>query len=246
MLRGQLAVFLPQEKHVRVAAVGAPVELTAKNRVADAMLCGHTLAVEKPHIPHIVPVKPHIAADAAVIHHTERGHNRHAAAQNQLVAAQGAQPYHSALHPRGTGFVFVAKRRCTVQKVQLDKVKAPIIQHAVKDRLQVILHGGVVDIQRVKAAPVAAAAPRLPIHLQQPIRVFTVQGGLFLADKRRQPQACQKAVFVCGIGDGAQPLREFGGVGFQPIAHLRLPAVVDLKEISLPEQRLAALQVLQN
>ena len=87
LLRGQLAVFFPQEKHVRVAAVGAPVELAAKDRVADALLCGHALAVEKPHIPHIVPVKPHIAADAAVIRHAEGGHNRHTAAQNQLVAA---------------------------------------------------------------------------------------------------------------------------------------------------------------
>ena len=142
--------------------------------------------------------------------------------------------------------MFVAKRGCTVQKVQLDKVKAPLVQHAVKDRLQVILHGGVVDIQRVKAAPVAAAAPRLPIHLQQPVGVFAVQGGLFFADKRRQPQPCQKAVLVRGIGDGAQPLRKFGGVGAQPIAHLRLPAVIDLKEIPLPEQRFTALQVLQN
>ena len=114
LLRGQLAVFLPQEKHIRVAAVGAAVQLTAENRVADALLCGHALAVEQPHIPHVVPIKAHIAADAAIIHHPERRHNGHTAAQNQLVTAPIAQQLHSPLHPGSTRFVRVAKRRCTV------------------------------------------------------------------------------------------------------------------------------------
>ena len=59
---------------------GAAIELAAENRVADALLCGHPLAVEQPHIPHVVPVQAHVTADAAVIYHAERGHDRHAAA----------------------------------------------------------------------------------------------------------------------------------------------------------------------
>ena len=80
MLCGQLAVFLAQEEYIGVAAVSAPVELAAENRVADGLPCGDPLAVEKPHIPHIVPVQPYITPNAAVVNDTKGGHDRHTAA----------------------------------------------------------------------------------------------------------------------------------------------------------------------
>ena len=77
---GQLAVFLAQEEYIGVAAVSAPVELAAENRVADGLLCGDPLAVEKPHIPHIVPVQPYITSNAAVVNDAKGRHDRHTAA----------------------------------------------------------------------------------------------------------------------------------------------------------------------
>ena len=87
MLCGQLAVFLTQKENIGVAAVGAPVELAAENRVADGLPCGDPLAVEKPHIPHIVPVQPYITPNAAVVNDAKGRHDRHTAAEDQLVAA---------------------------------------------------------------------------------------------------------------------------------------------------------------
>ena len=112
--------------------------------------------------------------------------------------------------------------------------------------MQVIQHFRVVDIQRIKAAPVAAAAPGLAVYLQQPIGVVMVDGGLFLADERGQPQPGQKAAFVRGIGQRAQPVREFGRVRFQPVADFWLPAVVDLEKVAGLKQGLAAVQIFQN
>ena len=80
LLCGQLAVFLAQEEDIGVAAVGASVKLAAENCVADGLLCRDPLAVEKPHIPYIVPVQTYITPNAAVVNDTKGGHDRHTAA----------------------------------------------------------------------------------------------------------------------------------------------------------------------
>ena len=80
LLCGQLAVFLAQEEYIGVAAVGASVKLAAENCVADGLLCRDSLAVEKPHIPYIVPVQTYITPNAAVVSDTKGGHDRHTAA----------------------------------------------------------------------------------------------------------------------------------------------------------------------
>ena len=89
LLCGQLAVFLTQEKDIGIAAVGAPVELAAENRVADGLLCRDSLAVEKPHIPYIIPVQPYITPNAAVVNDTKGRHDRHAAAAGAALEPLG-------------------------------------------------------------------------------------------------------------------------------------------------------------
>ena len=43
LLCRQLAVFLPEEEHIRVTAIGTAIELPPEYRVVDGLLCGHTL-----------------------------------------------------------------------------------------------------------------------------------------------------------------------------------------------------------
>ena len=81
----------------------------------------------------------------------------------------------------------VAKGGSAVQKIQLDKVEAPVVQHPVKHPAQIVQHGRVVDIQRIKAAPVAAAAPRFAVHFQQPVRVLPEKGRVLFAHKGCKP-----------------------------------------------------------
>ena len=76
--------------------------------------------------------------------------------------------------------------------------------------------------------------------------MIAVNGRLFFADEGGQPQSGQKAALVRSVGQRAQPMGEFSVVGFEPIADLCFPAIVDLKEVSGFEQCPAPLQVLQN
>ena len=43
--------------------------------------------MEKPHIPYIIPVQPYITPNAAIVNDTKGRHDRHTAAEDQLVAA---------------------------------------------------------------------------------------------------------------------------------------------------------------
>ena len=105
----------------------------------------------------IIPVQRNIAAYAAVIHQPEGGHQRYAAAQNELVSAEFAQEFHAADHSPGAALPFIAERSDSVQEIELYQVVAPFIQNSVEYPAQVILHTGMIQIKGIEAAPVAAA-----------------------------------------------------------------------------------------
>ena len=63
---------------------------------------------------------------------------------------------------------------------------------------------------------------------------------ILLADERREPEPCAKAIFMDLVRRAAQSLREFLRVRRQPVAHGGLPAVVDLEYIALGENPGAA------
>ena len=94
---------------------------------------------------------------------------------------------HSTVHPGCPALAGVAKGRSAVQKIQLDKVEAPVVQHPVEHPAQIVQHGWVVDIQRIETAPVTAAAPRFAVHFQQPVRVLPEKGRVLFAHKGRKP-----------------------------------------------------------
>ena len=73
------------------------------------------------------------------------------------------------------------------QKIQLDKVEAPVVQHQVKHPAQIVQHGRVVEIQRIETTPVAAAAPRFAVYFQQPVRVLPEKGRVLFAHKGCKP-----------------------------------------------------------
>ena len=200
--------------------------------------------MDQAHEPLVVPIKAHIAADAAVIHHPETGHQRHTAAQYQLVPAPLPQKGHSTGHAGRPGFPFTPKRRCGIEEVQLHKVKAPLFQNPMEHILQICLYLLVVDIQGVKPAPVAAAVPGLPVDPQKPIRVFPIDGRPGLADEWRKPKARPKPIPMAFLRKAPQALRKLGGIRFQPVPHRRFPAIVDLEEAALGQHLPVPLQIL--
>ena len=155
----QLAVFLPEKEHIRVAAVGAAIELPPEYSVVDGLFCGHPLPVEQAHIPHIVPVQAHVTIDTAVIHQPEGRHHRYTTAEDGLLPAPAAQQLHSTVHSARPALAGVAKGGSAVQKIQLDKVETPVVQHPVEHPAQIVQHRRIIDVQCIKATPVAAAAP---------------------------------------------------------------------------------------
>ena len=81
-----------------------------------------------------------------------------------------AQKLHSMVHSARPALAGAAKGGSTIQKIQLDKVEAPVVQHPVKYPAQIVQHGRVVDVQCIKSCssccrsttvcrPLSAASP---------------------------------------------------------------------------------------
>ena len=70
--------------------------------------------------------------------------------------------------------------------------------------------------------------------------------GILLADERREPQPGAEALFMDLIRRTAQSLREFLRVRRQPVAHGRLPPVVDLENVARGKHPGAAVKIGKN
>ena len=185
--------------------------------------------MEQPHEPLVVPAEAHIAADAAIVHDPEAGHQRHAAAEDQLVPAPLPQQLHGPAHSGGPGLPLVSKGGHGIEEIQLHKIKMPRVKDPFKNPPEIVLHLGIVDIQRIEAAPIAAAVPALPIGFQQPVRVLPVDFRLCLAHEGGQPQPSQQAALMAPLYKGSEAIREFLRVRFHPVSHKGFPAVVNLE-----------------
>ena len=192
------------------------------------------------HNERAVPVEPHIAPDAAVVHKPERRHERRAAADDEMLAAHLAQETHRAAHALCAALRREIDRRGGIEEIELHKIKAPVGEHAAEHVAQVLRGLRMVKIDRIEAAPVHAAVPRLAVYAQQPVLVPPEDLRILLADERREPEPRAKALFMDPVRRAAQSLREFLRVRRQPVAHGGLPAVVDLEYIALGENPGAA------
>ena len=157
-----------------------------------------------------------------------------------MLAAELAQESHRAAHTFRAALRREIDRRGRIEKIELHKVKAPVGEHAAEHVAQVLRGLRMVKVDRVEAAPVHAAVPRLSVYAQQPILMTPEDLRFFLADKRREPESGAKAFFVDPVRRAAQPLRKFLRICRQPVAHGGFPAVVDLKYVPLGEHPGAA------
>ena len=119
--------------------------------------------------------------------------------------APAAQQLHSTVHSARPALAGVAKGGSTVQKIQLDKVEAPVVQHPVKYPAQIVQHGRVVDIQRIESCssccrsttvcrPLSAASPGAAGKGQSPFRTQRVQAIAQPEIRRREfPPPCLSA-----------------------------------------------------
>jgi len=74
--------------------------------------------------------------------------------------------------------------------------------------------------------------------------VLKEKGRVLFAHKGGKPEPSLKARGVDLLHHAFQPMGEFLCIRFQPVTHLRLPAVVDLKQVSRAKQAAASGQVL--
>ena len=222
-------ILFSQEKHIRVCDEGAPVEHSSIEACLNGPFCGRTLGVDYLHPWLVVPVQAHITADPAVVHQAEGGHQRHAAAQNPLLAAALPQQLHGPEHPACPALPLIAEGSGGIEEVQLHQVEAPLVQHPVKHPLQIVRDAGDIDVQGIEAAPVSSGPPVLAVHFQQPVRVLPVDFRLCLAHKGGQPQPSQQAALMALLYKGGEAIREFLRVRFHPVSHKGFPAVVNLE-----------------
>ena len=114
-----------------------------------------------------------------------------------------------------------------------------------KDLAQIFPHLFVRQIQRIKSTPVASTAKWLSIDIpHQPVRMFAEAPRLLLTHKRRQPQSRFHTVFMDLIHDRFKTIRELILLHIQPVPHIRLISIIDLKRIKTLSHFMDMLQII--
>ena len=247
LLPGELNVVVPQEEDVRVVPEGAAVQLPAEDRVAKRIFRAHALAVDQAHVRLVVEIQPHVAADAAVFHLSERRRERHAAAEDLRLRHAFADEVHRVKHDHAARALRRRAQAHAVEKVELQEFKAPLAHGGLQAGLDIIPRLRVVEIQCVEAAPVRAAEEGLAVlAAQQPAGVLFCELRASLRAERRHPEPGDHAVRLHAVGDRLQPVREGLLLDAQPVAHGGLIAVVDLEHVEVHRALLHGGEILQN
>ena len=162
-----------------------------------------------------VPFERYVRAYAAVVDFSERGHKRHAATQDEFVSYAFAQKIHRVVHYFRAA-VAVKRFDCRrVQEVEFDQVESPFVQHGIEYFFNVSAHFFVVDIQRVKTAPVVACAAGNAFFVDdQPVFVLFENFAERGDRKRSQPQSREHAFFVYHIRYGSHSVFYVENDGF--------------------------------
>ena len=134
-------------------------------------------------------------------------------------------------HPARAGLLLIAEEGRRVQEVQLHQIEAPLVKDAAEGLPDVGFRLRMIEIQRVKAAPIAARRIHLLPVTVDLLRMIHKVGGFLRRAERREPQAGLKALRMDLIHQEFHPVRELFRVRLQPVADRRLPAVIDLEEI---------------
>ena len=192
-----------------------------------------------------IPVQSHIRSDPTVINLAKRRSERHTAAKDQLITDNLAQEIHRLAHDLPSRLILCRQHADRIQKIQFDQIKAPHIKHLMKDLAQIFPHLFVRQIQRIKSTPVASTAKWLSIDIpHQPVRMFAEAPRLLLTHKRRQPQSRFHTVFMDLIHDRFKTIRELILLHIQPVPHIRLISIIDLKHIKTLSHFMDMLQII--
>ena len=116
--------------------------------------------------------------------------------------AEFAQEAQTSGHPGCAGFILCTERGSPIKEIQLNQIKSPLIEYAVKDVPEILLDFRMIDIQRAESGPIASAEPFLTVYFQEPVRMIQEQAALGFCNKGRQPQASLESSFMDCIGNG--------------------------------------------
>lgn len=225
-------IRIPQEEDVRIAGEGAAIEEATEHRVLHHVPGRWNLVVEleRVRLRHR-KVLAGIGPNAAGVKHAPAGAERHPAAEDEFVPAELPQEIHRLAHELPAGLPAPWLHADGVQKVQLDQIKLPFIEDFGEDLPKVIPHLRQIQIQPIGAAPAEMGQQQLtgsgiPEH---PVRMGVRQLRFHLGTKRREPQARQVALLVDGICNRPQAVRKLRRIRLQPVPHVGLKPVIDLK-----------------
>ena len=152
----QLHIIIAQQKNVRVVAEGAPIELAAENGVVDGIFRCRILTMGQVAMQGGLPIKAHIRADAAKINLTIAGRERHAAAENELIAHTVTDEIHRFAHQLAAGFVILRKNARGIEEIELHHVVTPLVEDHIKAIANILRRLRMIEINGIEATPVEA------------------------------------------------------------------------------------------
>ena len=98
-----------------------------------------------------------VATYAASVNYAERGRKRHAATEDNLVAATFAQKVHCFTHKLTARFA-VSRFYCSgVEEVEFDHIEVPLVKNLVEERFDIRPYLFFFKVERIESAPGNAA-----------------------------------------------------------------------------------------
>ena len=238
---------MPQEEDIGIIPEGSAGELAAEDGVAHGVARGDTLAVGKAHIELIVIVQAHIAADAAIIHLAEGSAERDAAADQKRALGRLAQKVHRLAHDLAARALRGRLQAHGVQEIELQQAEAPVPDRRLQALADILPRLGIVEVPDPEAVPVDAAANGLALLVaQEPVGVLRRHLGAVFAGERRKPESRRHAERANAVGNALDAVRELLAVNAQPVADVRLEAVVDLEHIKVHGRFRHGVEILQD
>ena len=190
--------------------------------------------MSKPEKRSVSPGESHVTAYSGIIRKTEGRHQRNSAGKDLFVSYPGSDQFHGADHLPCSGLLFISKGSCCVQKVQLQKIKAPVVHRSFNGILNILQALRDIDIKSIETSPVAAAAERSALFISDhPVRMLLQHTASLCSSKRRHPEPGHEAGIMDHVRQCLHSFREFLRIGLVPVSYLSLPAIVHLEQISL-------------
>ena len=163
--------------------------MTTVHAVLHGNLCGDNFLIGDFDVKLLFERVFGVASYTASVHHSERRAERHAASENDFIAAALAQEVHRLAHKLSARLVVSGFDCGGIEEVELDHIEVPLVKHLVEKRFDICPNLFFFEIESIKTAPRYTAQHGFAVFAaDEPIGMILYDVCAELRRKRRVPK----------------------------------------------------------